>query len=81
MIFNLNIKAKTPAQEETREVIRFAWMPKFIGSQVVWLGRYRQLQVWLNTTYPAAVMNEETGKMERKAFVVGKWHNCATSLK
>lgn len=80
MIINLNIKAKAPVQEETREITRFAWMPKLIGSQVVWLGRYRVLQGYYNTSYPA-VLPTADGKGERKLFVVGKWVDLSFSKK
>lgn len=80
MIIPLNIKLKTPAQEETREVTRFAWLPKLIGSQVVWLGRYRVLQGYYNTSYPALLPTAD-GKGERKGFVVGKWVDLSFSIK
>jgi hypothetical protein len=52
--FNAHMKFKgwlksAPKEYKTKEIIRFAFIPKNVDGQLIWLEKYKELHVYLET--------------------------------
>lgn len=52
---------------DSKEVVRFAWLPKRIGNTVIWLESYRTLYAWIEAKYVIPLDGQEM------SFTYGEW--------
>lgn len=58
MVWKAKLSTQTLRINDVREIIRFAWLPKIIGPNVVWLAQYQIKQIYWLTEYPLIESNK-----------------------
>lgn len=68
-----NVKEVKPG--DTRLVIKFAWLPLFIGKRVIWLERYESLELYTEMVYNVMIESKSV------LFSVCNWIEISKRLK
>lgn len=70
-------KRYTPKQGDTKTTVHYAWFPRRIGDNIIWLTQYERLMAWQITQVHALVGTEiklfEIGKWVKATEIVVKW--------
>lgn len=72
MLWKARIGKETNRVGDTREIRPFAWLPKTIDGNVVWLERYQVKQIYWLTEYPDTQIS--------KVYQVYEWKNIAYKI-